>query len=72
MNEIYVNLKEQENLGYVREYFKNKDLVSVEDIMYALDEALENIEEFKGKIIYQEKENEEEFEETLLREKRLI
>lgn len=72
MNEVYVNLKEQENLGYVREYFKNKDLVSIEDIMYALDEALENIEELKGKIVYQEKENEEEFEEKLLREKGLI
>lgn len=72
MKEIYVNLKEQENLGYVIKYFKNKDLVSIEDIMYALDETLENIEELKGKIVYQEKENEEEFEETLLREKGLI
>lgn len=72
MNEIYVNLKEQENLGYVREYFKNKDLVSVEDIMYALDEALENIEEMKKAKEKEEKENEEEFEDMLLREKGLI
>lgn len=72
MNEIYVNLKEQENLGYVREYFNNKDLVSIEDIMYTLDETLENIKELKKAKEKEEKENEEEFEEMLLREKGLI
>ena len=72
MNEIYVNLKKQENLGYVIDYFRNKDLVSIEDIIYALDEKLEEIEELKRKQKQEEKEYEEEFEEILLREKGLI
>jgi hypothetical protein len=68
---LYVNLKET-NLDYIKDCFRNKDLVSVEDILYALDEALENIEEMKKAKEKEGQENEIEFEEMLLREKGLI
>lgn len=59
---VYINLKEHE-LDFVKIYFMNKDLVSVEDILYALDEQLCILDDMKQELKRKERINDEDFEE---------
>jgi len=65
----YINLKElSEAYKLTKERF-SKDLVTIEEVIDALDETLELLEKEKNKNKKQEKEWDDEFEERLLLER---
>lgn len=41
MQEIYIKIKDLNDFKYVKDYFNNKDIISIEDILSAFDWELE-------------------------------
>lgn len=49
MNNIFINLKEIQYYGFIKDYFDSKDVVSIEELMDALEEVISDLEFEKEK-----------------------
>ena len=48
MDRVYINMKEEND--WIKKYFKNKDLVSVEDLLSCIEDLDSEIYELKEKL----------------------
>lgn len=69
MTEVYINLKDLGDYSYeyIKDCFKNKDLVSVEELLDALNETLEDLDKTKEELEEIKKTKNEEFDEMIRR-----